>query len=266
MIDNFICQTVASSGSDALINLANALNGFGKFKDAFSASGVVYYTLIDGNNKETGLANFDVLNETLERIKVFTVVSGGTYRKDPVTYMSYSNTAIVACMNSVEALLATRVSWVKEPLQLQAFTSMGSTVKGFIAPTLTREQDYLTGQYFLSNKALKGGEVFLELLIKSESALRNQVNLITDYIYVNDGSAIPDVSRENTLYTFQNVLDNAAETVKIPLGLVPDNESSLVINLTRDFSNGLDTVESRLVVLGARICYQIDKLSTLSEV
>ena len=83
MIDNFICQTVASSGSDALISLANALNGFGKFKDAFTANGVVYYTLIDGDNKETGMGNFNPNNQTLERTRVFTVVSGTDYIKEP---------------------------------------------------------------------------------------------------------------------------------------------------------------------------------------
>lgn len=261
MIDNFICQTVSEAGSNKTIFLSGAVTGFGKFSDAFSTNTVVYYTLIDGNNKETGVGNFNPSLQTLERIKVFTVVAGGVYRKNPVTYLNYSNTAIVASMNSIEALLANKVSWVKEPIQIQLFSTMGSLVKGFVVPTLTRKEDYVSGQCFLPQNIKIGSEVYIELLFKSKAATNNQISLITEYMYVTPNVALPtQVNKETTRYMFEEGGVNAAETVRIPLSQVTESNTSLVFNLKRAFEDGLDTVDSTLAILGARLCYQIDRM------
>ena len=263
MIDNFICQTVASNGNAATIYLENAVTGFGKFSDAFTTDTVVYYTLIDGNNKETGVGEYNPTNETLTRTKAFTAIVGGTYRKEPVTFISYSNTAIVASMNSVEALLHKKVSWVKENLPLQVFTTMGGTVKGFVAPTLTRQDDFLTGQYFLPNNIVEGSEAYIELLLKTEASANNQVSLVTEYIAAIPATALSLVHRETTRHLFTEGQSNAPELVRIPLTGVGVRNASVAFNIYRDFQDGLDTVNSTLTILGSRIVYQINRVSSL---
>lgn len=262
MINNFVCQLVAGAGTNsATINLGSTVTGYADFKSVFSVGDKVFYTLIDGNDKETGVGVLN--NGSLTRTKVFMRIRSGVLTKNPTTFLSYSSTAYLASMNSVEALTYTTPVWVKENVELRSAGVTGALFKGLLTLSLSHDSDVLLGQFNLPNNVLIGSDVYLELLVHNSGSDTEQIVLLTEFAKVTPDVVQQEVFTDTTMYNFEYGGDETPEVIQIYLGTVESDNETYLFNIRRDFENGLDTADRDINLLSARLCYQINKQGTL---
>lgn len=262
MIDNFVCQLVAGAGTNsATIVLGSTVAGYTDFESVFNVNDKVFYTLIDGNDKESGVGTLN--NGSITRTKAFMRIRSGTVTKNPSSFLSYSSTAYLASMNSVEALTYTTPVWVKENIELRSAGSTGTLFKGLLTLSLAYESDILLGQFSLPNNVLIGSETYLELLVHNPGSSTEQIVLLTEFAKVSPDVAHQEVFTDTTMYNFEYGGDSTPEAIQVYLGTVEDSNETYLFNIRRDFENGLDTADSNINLLSARLCYQINKQGTL---
>ena len=101
--NDFLAERCTSQGIGAL-TLSGAIEGFARFKDGVPA-GEVWYAVVDGDNRETGIGTFDG-NSSIARTTIHTTLSNGIYEDSSPTAISLSGEAVVACVWTSQAYSA----------------------------------------------------------------------------------------------------------------------------------------------------------------
>lgn len=107
---NLISQLVTTVGTGAL-TLSTANTGFTTIASVFTDGATMFYSIVDGNNKEVGYGTYASGTNTLTRDKIFETIVSGTYDNTSPTAISLSGAATVSVSPSIQALTTHMSSW-----------------------------------------------------------------------------------------------------------------------------------------------------------
>jgi hypothetical protein len=127
MIGNFISQKISSSGTGNLV-LGDAISSYATVDQVFSNGDQLFYVIIDGNNRETGLGTYDsgageIVRDVAAPNAIFETYSSGSYDSAPVAGISLSGNAILAVAPSIQALTTHLPVWKRKYANLLIGTS-----------------------------------------------------------------------------------------------------------------------------------------------
>lgn len=95
---DWVKQTVASAPGTGVVTLGAAVATYTTFANAGIQNGeTVYYTIVDGNNRERGIGTYSSTGPTLTRTWIQAKIENGVYSDNPGTGLDLSATAIVGC-------------------------------------------------------------------------------------------------------------------------------------------------------------------------
>lgn len=123
MIENIVNQIVSSTGTGDLA-LGAAVNSFTSFGSVFSDGDQVFYSVIDGDNRETGLATYNQGANSLSRTVIFENLVSGVYDANPLAAINVTAGATVSCSPSVQALTTLSPSWKRAHANIIATPGM----------------------------------------------------------------------------------------------------------------------------------------------
>jgi hypothetical protein len=103
-VANFVKESCSTFGTGNLI-LTGAISGFTTFASALPA-GSVYYTIVDGTNREAGIGTYDGA-ATIVRSNVIATLASGVYDDISPTPLVLTGAAVVGC--GIEATLAAKI-------------------------------------------------------------------------------------------------------------------------------------------------------------
>lgn len=103
-VANFVKESCSTFGTGNLI-LTGAISGFTTFASALPA-GSVYYTIVDGTNREAGIGTYDGA-ATIVRSNVIATLASGVYDDISLTPLVLTGAAVVGC--GIEATLAAKI-------------------------------------------------------------------------------------------------------------------------------------------------------------
>lgn len=108
---SWVQQGTTTTGTDTITLNGTTSSGYQAFSSAFSSGDAVPYTIIDGNNRETGYGTLTSgANWTLSRDVVYETLVSGTYAKYPsASAITLSGSAVV----SINATAMSNVSPVR---------------------------------------------------------------------------------------------------------------------------------------------------------
>lgn len=104
MLANWVKQATSTTGTGT-ITLGAASTGYVAFGDQFSDGDVVYYTIEDGNNRESGIGTYTASGTTLSRDTILETLTAGTFDNTSPTALSLSGSAVVSCSALSQHLL-----------------------------------------------------------------------------------------------------------------------------------------------------------------
>lgn len=107
---NLISQLVTTIGTGAL-TLSTANNGFTTVASVFTDGATMFYSIVDGSNKEVGYGTYVSGTNTLTRDKIFETIVSGTYDNTSPSAISLSGSATVSVSPSIQALTTHMPSW-----------------------------------------------------------------------------------------------------------------------------------------------------------
>lgn len=107
---NLVNQNVSTSGTGDLV-LTTAVTGFTTIAAVFANNDKLFYSVIDGNNREVGLGTFDAVNGEITRDKIFETIVAGVFDNTSPTAISLSGTAVVSVSPSIQALTTHMPTW-----------------------------------------------------------------------------------------------------------------------------------------------------------
>ena len=108
-VSDFLKENTSTTGTGAISLTGAADHSTGRIRDAWSVSTEVYYSIIDGVNRETGIGTFNGLS-TLTRDTVNATVKEGVYNNTTATALDLQGAAIVSCTLSAAAYEAVNIS------------------------------------------------------------------------------------------------------------------------------------------------------------
>jgi hypothetical protein len=103
MIANWVRESITSAGTGD-IYLNGTFDGFIKFSDAFINTQKLFYSVIDGTNRETGIGTYDSANNQITRTVIFATLVVGVHNVSSPEPMDISIDAVVDCMVSSESV------------------------------------------------------------------------------------------------------------------------------------------------------------------
>jgi hypothetical protein len=92
MFGNWVRELTATTGTGTVT--MTGMSGFARFADAFSVGDLVYYHIMDGNNRESGIGTVGAAN-TLARTTVLQTLVAGTLTNSPGTGITLSGGSTV---------------------------------------------------------------------------------------------------------------------------------------------------------------------------
>ena len=101
-IYEFVKETSNTEGTVATITLTS-IAGYARFSDVAVAGSAVYYTILNGLNREVGLGVVQA-NNTLDRDTPLTTLEAGVYTDEAVSRISLIGESQVAITPSAETL------------------------------------------------------------------------------------------------------------------------------------------------------------------
>lgn len=107
MLANWVKQATATTGTGT-ITLGAAETGYVAFGDQFADGDVVYYTIEDGNNRESGIGTYTATGTTLSRDTVLETLVSGTFDNTSPTAITLSGSAIVSCSATSQSFLQSK--------------------------------------------------------------------------------------------------------------------------------------------------------------
>lgn len=87
MYANWVKETTVTAGTGGIAT--SAVAGWRRFSDIFAVGDIVYYTIQDGNNRETGIGTLAAGN-TMARTTIFEKYEGGVTTQNPGTGINLS--------------------------------------------------------------------------------------------------------------------------------------------------------------------------------
>jgi len=95
---DWVKQTVSGTPGTGAITLSTAVPTYITSEDAGIPNGeLVYYTIVDGNNRERGIGTYSTTGPTLTRTFIQGKLESGTYTENPGTGLNLTLAAIVGC-------------------------------------------------------------------------------------------------------------------------------------------------------------------------
>lgn len=95
-VSDWVSETTSTVGTGSL-TLTGARTGYASFSDSFTNGQLLYYSLTDGYNRESGIGTY-VSPSTLQRTTVIATINNGTLNKSSPNKLSLSGNAIVSCV------------------------------------------------------------------------------------------------------------------------------------------------------------------------
>ena len=101
-IHEFVKESTTTEGSVLNITLSS-ISGFARFEDVASVGDTVYYTILNGFNREVGIGTVQNTS-TLDRSYPLTTLEDGAYTDEAVSRITLSGASQVAITPSAETL------------------------------------------------------------------------------------------------------------------------------------------------------------------
>lgn len=109
-IANWVRQNTSTIGIGTLV-LTDVVQSFIRFSAAFANADKVFYSIIDGNNRENGYGTYTAAGNTISRDVVFETLVDGAYTSSSPTPIVLSGSAIVSVMPTTKSLLSHDPVW-----------------------------------------------------------------------------------------------------------------------------------------------------------
>lgn len=109
-IANWVRQNTSTVGLGNLV-LTDVVQSFIRFSAAFANNDKVFYSIIDGNNRENGLGTYTAAGNIISRDVIFETLVNGAYTSSSPPAISLSGTAVVSVMPTTKSLLTHDSIW-----------------------------------------------------------------------------------------------------------------------------------------------------------
>jgi len=103
MLANWIKQNVTTVGIGAII-LSTPKDGFTGISNAYSDGDKIFYSLVDGNNRESGIGTYISASNTITRDTIFETIIDGIYSNNTPSAIYLSGTALLMVTPTTQSL------------------------------------------------------------------------------------------------------------------------------------------------------------------
>lgn len=161
MIANLISQKTLISGVGNIL-LDVAQTGFTTVGSVFNNGDKLFYAIIDGQDRETGVGTFNSGPNSITRDTVFENVVGGVHTIGPGSPLSVTANGVLSCSPSIQALTTHMPMWkrVMAQLWLQTYAApptMAAFSGGIRLPYFSASIDESISTTFLIGHDAKAG-------------------------------------------------------------------------------------------------------------
>lgn len=257
MIGNLVSQTVTNSGTGNM-TLGAARDGFTDIASLFVNSAYLFYTLVDGNDKELGVGQYNSATNQVSRIHIFENIISGTRYKPVSNPLNFSSGSILSISNNMEALLQTHQKWECCPLQLTGNNS--TTVDNQEVITLATSADYFQVKTMLPSNLVAGQTARIEWLVQNTVDESGIARLNGAWKQLEAGST----GQGSTLVTDLSFTDANPIIEQLTTTEINTLHTGYHATWYLDREDTATTITGNVLVWGARISVLTDKHGTFS--
>lgn len=127
-IANWVRQNTSTVGLGSLV-LTDVVQSFIRFSAAFANNDKVFYSIVDGNDRENGLGTYISASNSITRDVIFETLVNGAYTSSSPTAISLTGSAVVSVMPTTQSLLTHDPVW-----KTLYPTVINSPATGYTAP------------------------------------------------------------------------------------------------------------------------------------
>lgn len=270
-IANWVRQNTSTIGVGALV-LTDVVQSFIRFSAVFANNDKVFYSIIDGNDRENGLGTYIAAGNTITRDVIFETLVNGAYTSSNPTAISLTGSAVVSVMPTTKGLLTHDSTWnTLYPTNITptvGYTAPGNaTITGNIqTPVFDSSVVESLGMIFVIPNDIQPNS-YLYPVIHWDPTTTNAGTVRWGIEYTKANVAADSFTSVNTLYVEQasslvigkHQAIEFADVDKIPSS---DPESVILMRVFRDASHVNDTYASDVGLLTVGLRYQSTMLGS----
>lgn len=261
MISNFIKQSVTNTGT-GVIQLGNVVDGFAETSDVFPNNSYLFYCLVDGMNKETGVGKYISASNSVERVHIFENIIDGILHNPASSPLTISTSSLFYVGNSAQAQNGCLPSWHSANIPLR-FNNTAKTNNLSFGLLDVNANDCL-GNVSLSNLVLNNSKLLLSFFVSNSLNEVNNFDLDLIYSYNTPTGVISETTINKVVSSIPQI--NTLHKITFDLGSIGKKNSSLAFNLKRNDESASDTYSSFLRVHSACLEYKIGKFANFNEI
>lgn len=261
MISNFIKQSVTNTGT-GVIQLGDVVDGFAETSDVFPNNSYLFYCLVDGMNKETGVGKYISASNSVERVHIFENIINGILHNPASTPLEISTNSSFYVGNSAQAQNGCLPSWhsVNVPLRFTNTAKISNLDFGL----LDVNADDCLGNIALSNLITNNSNLLLSFFVSNSLNEVNDFDLDLIYSYGIPTNPINALTINKVVSSIPQT--NTINKITFDLGNVGKKNSSLAFNLKRNDGSASDTYSSFLRVHSACLEYKVTKFANFNDI
>ena len=195
---NWIIENCSTVGTGALV-LTGSLTGFTTFSTVANDTNLIYYSIEEGVNKETGVGTYNSAGNSITRTTITATLVNGTYTSNPGIGITLAGGSVVAC-TIIDTLVNDKESTDQKGI-VNGYASLDSNVLVPEAQIPTHTGD-VTGS--------------TELTITDDVVTYAKVqNVVANNVILGNNTAVGSIVQELTaaeVRTIINVVDGADVT------------------------------------------------------
>jgi len=271
MLANMVKQNTTTTGVGDLL-LGTALPSYVPVASVYANGERVYYSILEGDNREVGVGTYVSAGNKITRDFVFETLVAGVHTLPASGNLSLNGTAVVAVTGSIQGSITHAPVWVADSVALgsQSWTAappVGAVIGGISSPYFLPDiaADEINFSHRMSNRTTVGGEVRFSIAWSPSTTDTGVVRWGIEY------SIAPYTGGSFTTTSIAYLEQAATGTIgshQVILAAVPDQfvtsgPGEVVIGrVFRDGVHSADTFTGNAFIHGLDLNHQVDHLGT----